>query len=308
MTYPQLQTAKNPNEVITAISNGSNASVVKEDGLKPNEAVLHVSTTERYRVNADPEIMVVNESDEGMARMGVTKALEAVKMAGERGKVKRVAKPASPAKASKKTRIIKLHGFNVHDKGAATVDMLNPYLADYDYQDLDYGYFNLKDVRMKNSTVALALAVQTKQPKQDIWLGHSNGCAIIYEALELMSDVSAVSPEIAEYLPYPQGIILINPALDADIEFPEGNYFIHIYYSPSDDPVWWAKWLWWHKWGSMGRDGYTGKPDPRINQFNEMDLLARNIEHSDVFKPGIVKRFAPFLIHNIKTELEASKP
>ena len=203
-----------------------------------------------------------------------------------------------------KPRIIKLHGYNVSDGGRATVDMLDPHLTDYDYRDLDYGHFNLIDVRLKNKDVAFALIMQTHIKDQEVWLGHSNGSAIIFEALQKVDGVRKRFSDKSRKWPLPKGIILINPALDSDIEFPEGDYFIHIYYSPSDDPTWWAKWLFRHPWGSMGRDGYTGKQDPRIKQWNEMDLLGKNIEHSGVFKPANVEAFSKIMIENLETELK----
>lgn len=194
-----------------------------------------------------------------------------------------------------KPRVILLHGFNVFDKGAGTVGRLAPYFerAGYRVKQPSYGWVFLLGVRYANSKIASMLAGLIEPG--DIIVGHSNGCAIAAEVLDLGAPVSQ--------------LVLINPALDSDHVFPitDDLRAVHVWHSPSDSPVWWAKWLPGHAWGDMGAVGYNGRRDPRvINYDKETKFEPSSRKHSDVFEPGLLEFFAPKIVAAVDDKLAVS--
>ena len=83
-----------------------------------------------------------------------------------------------------------LHGFNVRDGGADTVEKLRPFILNDPNSGMvkswKYGWFGLVSVLFKNATVAKKLKQahsQNYSPTACNAVGHSNGCAIQYSPL-----------------------------------------------------------------------------------------------------------------------------
>lgn len=168
-----------------------------------------------------------------------------------------------------------VHGFNVTNGGATTTDLLAPYFERVGCRvaEQDYG-FVLLTMWFTNKIVAKRIAGAVEPG--DIGVGHSNGCAILTRA----ADAGA---------PF-DGLVLINPALDADIEFAPQLKWVHVYYNQDDGAVAFAEvipqFLNW-RWGDMGARGYIGF-DSRIENVNcQHDQgvgLPRVEGHSDIFR------------------------
>jgi len=175
--------------------------------------------------------------------------------------------------------VILIHGFNVWDGGRATVGKLRPFFADMGvpYVMVNYGHFGLLDTRFKNMKIARQVATAVQNAKlgghQVIVAAHSNGCAIAH----LAGREFGAKIDLAVY---------INPALDPRIVPPAGIKSLHVWHSPSDAPVKWAKWLPAanaRPWGEMGATGYQGN-DTRVRNFNkETDYEVTSKAHSDMF-------------------------
>src|SRR5208282_1639889 len=120
----------------------------------------------------------------------------------------------------------------------------------------------------------------------DILVGHSNGCAIIYDLL--LTGVLV------------KGLVLINGALKRDIQIPTGIDFCHVYWNSGDtitidamlgadlslvDPV----------WGDMGHAGYLGN-DPRVLGVDCGNTagLPPVSGHSTIFNSTILNAWGPF--------------
>jgi hypothetical protein len=168
-----------------------------------------------------------------------------------------------------------VHGFNIRDGGARTTDLIAPYFEKHGFTPVeqDYGFLFLLGAWACNSRIARRIAKDVCPG--DIGCGHSNGCAILTRA----ADAGA---------PF-EGLVLINPALDADIKFAPQLKWIHVYANKDDGAVKWAE-LIPHRlnkrWGDMGARGYVGK-DARVttvfthqDQGLEFPIVAG---HSDVF-------------------------
>ena len=132
----------------------------------------------------------------------------------------------------------------------------------------EYGNLWAVETRWKNHGIAERLA-KLVQPG-DVLVGHSNGAALWLRAVR---DFGAPA----------QGLVLLNPALKDDIEFPSGLKFVHIYYNDDDEAVPWARrsphWLTDPLWGDMGSDGYKGRPNGAVSQFDCERTLGLPVLH-----------------------------
>lgn len=171
--------------------------------------------------------------------------------------------------------IVLAHGFNVKDGGKETIDKLLPYLKNHTVLQADYGFFGLFGVRFFNKNIASVVAGMT--PYGAIGIGHSNGSDILLEACRAGANFSR--------------LILINPALDRDTEFPDGMLArIDVLHNKDDRVVDTARLFLFHPWGDMGRVGYTGN-DKRVRN-HETKALFNASGHSDVFnKPRELVNF-----------------
>lgn len=180
-----------------------------------------------------------------------------------------------------KSNIVLVHGFNVDDNGEQTVNKLEKYVNKEIYNVLhgDYGYFGLWGVRFFNKNIAQTIAGMT--PPNTVAIGHSNGCAILVRAAEYGAKFSR--------------LILINPALNMDMEFPEQVERIDIFHNIDDTTVSWAKWLPFHRWGAMGRYGSISE-DPRVFNHETKELFGIS-GHSAVF--DVSEKLANYIKENL---------
>lgn len=188
------------------------------------------------------------------------------------------------------TRVILVHGFNVRDGGRGSIGKLAPYFTSAGFEVLrfDYGWRGLLGVRFGNEGVAKKLIAIT-QPG-DVIVGHSNGCCVAHLAAHTG----------ARFGP----CVYINPALDADARLAPQVPSLDVWFSPSDTPVRFARFLPFHPWGDMGRKGYVGDYDPRIASYNkETDFSVRSDAHSDVFTEPALSFFAPLIVRTLQARL-----
>lgn len=189
-------------------------------------------------------------------------------------------------------RAILVHGFNVRDGGRKTTGTLRPYLkaAGYDVREFRYGWLGLLSVRLFNQRFAELLADMVNP--DDVLIGHSNGCCLLHLAAQKRARFAKA--------------VYINPALDRGMPLAPQVRVLHVWHSPSDRPVAWARILPDHPWGDMGAVGYQGRHDPRITNFNKEHGFAEasSREHSDVFTGKRLACFGPKIVAAI-TEAKA---
>lgn len=179
-----------------------------------------------------------------------------------------------------------VHGFNVKDGGKATIDKLIPFLERKKITVFqhDYGHLDIVGVLRRNK--AIAAKIKPQLSPGDVAIGHSNGCAILVKSLQQGAKLDK--------------LILINPALDKNFQFPAGVNEIHVFHNKHDKAVVMAKWLrklvFWRNsfiWGEMGNKGYQGN-DTRVTNH----VLAKG--HSAVFNIRNLKPFSKLVIAIVK--------
>lgn len=163
-------------------------------------------------------------------------------------------------------KLVLVHGFKVDDGGVKTVDTLIPFLPEHEIFQADYGWLGFFGVRVYSDTIARVIAGMA--PEGSIGIGHSHGAAELIKACKFGAKFSQ--------------LILINPALDNDLEMPVGPDRIDVLHNSKDDVVIKAKYRPFHLWGDMGRVGYKGT-DKRVHNHETRRLF--NVKgHSAVFK------------------------
>lgn len=178
-------------------------------------------------------------------------------------------------------RVILIHGFNVWDGGAATIDTLAPGLFSQGYRVLteiaDYGWTGPFCLRRKNELMVSRL-MEIIQPG-DTLIAHSNGCLLAWMLVEAGAPVSKV--------------ICIQPALRKDTLWREDVKVLCIF-NNKDWVVrfgarWWSRfssvarpWKDRHGWGSAGYHGFTAG-QANVTQWNSNRPPAPVKGHSNLF-------------------------
>ena len=183
-----------------------------------------------------------------------------------------------------------IHG--IHTEGLSPIDGLIPYLpAPTAYPD--YGWIAGLETRVANPIIVGCLKPYIA--RCDILIGHSNGCAVIYDLLN--SGVACA------------GAIFINAALEQTIIRQMGCPWIDVYFNEGDEITEAAKigaqlGLTDPVWGEMGHAGYSGT-DPKITNINcgSTQGLPFVSGHSDFFVPSKLAWWGPFLAKRLAAHL-----
>ena len=168
------------------------------------------------------------------------------------------------------TTCVLIHGFNVKDGGARTVDRLAPYLIKAGYEvdkdEADYGNYSLLAVRFRKHSAVRRIVEALKTA--DVVISHSNGGNYEDKALKAL-----------EHHDRRYRIIRISPALNSKQRVPENVAKGWVFFTKTDKWVWLSGLLRFHSWGRMGQKGYQGD-DRRISNRDYSDVIKG---HSDWF-------------------------
>lgn len=195
--------------------------------------------------------------------------------------------------------VLLIHGFNVFNP-EKSVGKLRTFFEVRGCPTvmINYGHTGLIETRFKNPKIAkkiaaITAAIKKANPDRPIILvGHSNGCAIIHIAT---NDFGAIA----------DNVVYINPALEKHLS--PGNHVkkCHVWHSPSDKPVKWArrlskiipkKWFNARPWGEMGAVGYVGQDERMLNYNKEYSFLLSSKTHSDVFDWELMPYFGELIV------------
>lgn len=184
-----------------------------------------------------------------------------------------------------------LHG--IHTAGPSPIEGLIPYLAPYSIKYPDYGYILGVETCQINPAVVGTLKPYVNP--QDIFICHSNGCAIAYD---LMSQGVKVA-----------GAIFINGALNSHFGRPSGCGWIDVYWNAGDTITEAAKigaqlGIDDPSWGELGHSGYLGT-DPLVTNYNCGVKVGMPIVsgHSDFFTK--LAAWGPFLMDTLQAHYAA---
>lgn len=156
-----------------------------------------------------------------------------------------------------------IHGIHTSEGDTSTPARIIPELiasgiSEEDIITHDYGYVTALTSRWKNQARAEKIALEIGHG--DIIIAHSNGCDITRRMLD-----RGILPD---------GVVLLQPALDVDTAFALGDYWINVFFNAHDKATFFAKCFLWfnHPYGAMGRYGYRGH-DTRIKNFDTLSMF-----------------------------------
>lgn len=153
-------------------------------------------------------------------------------------------------------RIVLIHGFNVRDGGAGTVDKLVPFLEEagheVDKDEADYGWFGLWAVRFRKASAVRRIAKALEHA--DAVISHSNGSNYEHKALKALNGRGCYR------------VIRLSPALNRTTGAAKNVGRCYVYHTLSDVWTWLSGWLPWHPWGRQGWRGYLGRDDRIVNR------------------------------------------
>lgn len=175
-----------------------------------------------------------------------------------------------------------LHGIRVRDPLHSSISGLSRFMTEavgLRPVIMSYGFMPAILANLFNGFLGKRLS-KGMEPGS-VGVGHSNGCTLMWK--------------ISRHV-YLRGLVLINPALDPDVEFDPRLDFIHVYYSSDDEITWLSSLVPFSSWGKMGTVGYKGN-DPRVKQFD------MGVEHTDIGKPAILQKFGPAIVAEIVAAL-----
>jgi hypothetical protein len=183
-------------------------------------------------------------------------------------------------------RIHLCHGIHTPEHNPAVMGLI-PFLEAVGFEVLfpDYPWIAGLATRILNPIITSCIRPYLKEG--DIWVGHSNGCAIGYD---LMHDGAPIS-----------GAVFINGALNPRLIRPPQVRKIGVLYNSGDkitEAAQLAEYL--HlvdsSWGELGHTGYEGE-DSSIENFN-CDLqpgMPALYGHSDLFTPVHLAKWGPWV-------------
>lgn len=199
-------------------------------------------------------------------------------------------------------RVHLVHG--IATNGDGRIAKLRPALESAGFEVVVHSYgwtwlLSMFTLRRRNQEIAADLAQRLSDG--DIIVGHSNGCVIAHRAAGLCTGVDG---------PRQLGLIYINSALPSYARPPSSVERCHVFYAPSDGAVWWARWarkLWplsWFRetlWGAMGRVGYRGVEDDRIEQTDLDEAIGDAVDHSGILKRRWIGWLKLMIVHHVRT-------
>ena len=169
-----------------------------------------------------------------------------------------------------------------------------PYLVaqGFDVRVPDYGLITALETRIVNPLIFRSIRPFVEPG--DVFIGHSNGCAIGYD---LVQDGAPFA-----------GLVLIDAALENLISLPAGMW-ANVYYNKGDDATLAAQvaadfGIVDPVWGEMGHSGYMGS-NPLITSTDMGDTVGfpRICGHSDVFAVANYDLWNPSIIEHVLARL-----
>lgn len=194
-------------------------------------------------------------------------------------------------------RVHFVHGI-LDPLGTSWLLNLVPYFkaAGFDCRVPDYGLITAVETRIVNPLIERAL--KPYMEPGDIYVGHSNGCAIGYDLMRGGCQFAAVAFINAAL----ERQILVTPPTKLFVYFNQGDLATEAAVIGESlglvSPV----------WGEMGHSGYEGTSRlvTNVNCSTPPDGLPLLFGHSDMGTPGKLARWAPRVLADIQSALNLS--
>ena len=158
-------------------------------------------------------------------------------------------------------KFVLVHGFNVRDGGAHTVDVIEPCILasghDVDRDEGDYGYFNLfmvSLIKSKQRQRVLYRLAEAFKSADVIWT-HSNGQNFSNQALDMLP------PEYNNT----KVLIATSPAANCKTPIPQAVKAQLVMHTPNDWAVRLSSYIPFSRWGRQGARGYEGDDNRNTN-------------------------------------------
>jgi len=192
-----------------------------------------------------------------------------------------------------------LHGIHAEERGG-NPRLLAPYLqaAGLKVRVRSYGKLKWWQARFANDKLAACFADSIAPG--DIIVGHSNGVALAALICDMGAPVG--------------GVVAIQGALDADRPWAPQVPWVDVIANSDDGWVTVSALLLGHMWGSLGRDGYVGPADARIeNLYTDERRLDRAdtaglpqvLGHTDFFTEAALAAWGHWQGERIRARIEA---
>jgi hypothetical protein len=192
-------------------------------------------------------------------------------------------------------RVILEHG--IHTEGAGSLGALSPYLTAEGFEVIEPDYGWIAGLETKRLNPVIVGATLPFIQSGDIYVAHSNGCAIAYELMNRGAPIA--------------GAVFINGALERAIVRPRGVRFIDCYWNPGDTITEVAQigeelGVLDEDWGDMGHSGPV-TTDPAIYSCNCGATPGMPVVdgHSDFFTAENLADWGPFLAKRLRSLVDA---
>lgn len=182
-------------------------------------------------------------------------------------------------------RILGINGIRTDGSSSTDLILYELHALGHTAIDINYPRVSIFTARSRKRQLRNAQILKDASKEGDVVIAHSYGCLLTLRAMELGAKFSYA--------------FFFAPAMNVDFTFPyHGMKNLYVIYNPTDKAIRWGSKLWNHDFGDMGRKGYKGAPDNRIESL--VDILSRKGEHSDFFNRKNIHHWVKFINGIIK--------
>lgn len=187
---------------------------------------------------------------------------------------------------------IRVVGWNgICSDGSDSTDLILNDLREIGYQTEDINYPKVRgfiDAWFSSRLTDRALKVMKHHQEGDCAIAHSYGCNVLRRTMEL----GAVYKHV----------FLFSPAMDANVQFPEGAAeSITVFHHRRDRVIFLGMLLPWHPFGAMGRYGYQGARNNAIEnvEYHHVAEGESFTNHSNYFCDEVRHKFVHLVDNKI---------
>jgi len=179
----------------------------------------------------------------------------------------------------------------INSDGSRSTDLLCQELAHrgHDTLDVNYPRVHFWNAGLRRTQLDRAQRLVDATDDGDHVVAHSFGCLLVRRAMQLDRFFDKV--------------FLFGPAEESDTYYPiSGARHIYIIYNPYDKAIRWGMMLPNHDFGDMGRVGYRGPNDRRVDSRRDQYYSRENVRHGFYFQGERLITWADFVEGKVKSD------